>query len=72
MAVVMCSRCDKVIDLDWNVEDGIVLKDGISWSCFDCCMNHNEVCPECGEPKPDDERVSAGMKCGDCAYGGGK
>ena len=26
-------------------------------------------CPECGEYKPDDERVQEGMKCGPCAYG---
>lgn len=25
-------------------------------------------CPECGEFKPDDERVINGMKCGHCAY----
>ena len=28
------------------------------------------VCPECGQYKPDDERVQSGMKCGQCAgYG---
>ena len=70
MAVVMCCRCDKVIDLDWN--NGIVLKDGRSWSCLECCVKYDEICPECQEPKPDDERVAAGMKCGECAYGGGK
>lgn len=26
-------------------------------------------CIECGEYRPDDERVKAGMKCGYCAYG---
>jgi len=26
------------------------------------------ICPECGEPRPDDDRVRAGMKCGPCAY----
>ena len=26
------------------------------------------VCPECGQYKPDDERVQNGMKCGMCAY----
>jgi hypothetical protein len=26
-------------------------------------------CPECGEYRPDDERVKMGMKCGHCAYG---
>jgi hypothetical protein len=24
------------------------------------------VCPECGQPRPDDERVAAGLRCGDC------
>ena len=27
------------------------------------------TCIECGETKPDDLRVSSGMKCGQCAYG---
>jgi len=27
-----------------------------------------DICPECGEDRPDDERVRAGMKCGFCAY----
>ena len=27
-------------------------------------------CQECHEPRPDDERVQAGMRCGACAYGG--
>ncbi len=25
-------------------------------------------CPECGEPRPDDDRVKCGMKCRFCAY----
>jgi len=33
----------------------------------DCgCECHGPTCPECGEVKPDDERVAAGMKCGEC------
>ena len=28
-----------------------------------------KICPECGQPRPDDDRVAAGMKCGQCAYG---
>lgn len=28
------------------------------------------ICPECGEYRPDDERVKNGMKCRYCAYGG--
>ena len=27
------------------------------------------LCGECGEYKPDDDRVFGGMKCGECAYG---
>lgn len=30
----------------------------------------NDVCPECNDYYPDDERVKAGMKCGYCAYSG--
>jgi formylmethanofuran dehydrogenase subunit E len=26
------------------------------------------VCNECGESRPDDDRVKAGMKCGQCVY----
>lgn len=25
------------------------------------------ICPECWEPKPEDARVAAGLKCGACA-----
>ena len=28
----------------------------------------NRWCPECGEYKPDDERVISGMKCQRCSY----
>ena len=37
------------------------------------CRDHTgfeEVCPECLEPRSNDDRVEAGMKCGPCAYGG--
>ena len=30
--------------------------------------NEKDICPECGEHRPDDNRVKAGMKCGHCAY----
>lgn len=29
-------------------------------------------CPECGEYRPDDDRVLEGMRCGHCVYGGGE
>ncbi len=32
----------------------------------------DDVCPECEQERPDDDRVKAGMKCGPCAYGGGE
>ena len=69
MGCVMCSRCDKLIDLDFNVEDAFVLPNGIDWSCIECGEERSEVCGECGEPKPEDDRVKNGMKCGACAYG---
>ena len=33
-------------------------------------MEHllENTCPECGDYKPDDERVQNGMKCGQCSY----
>ena len=32
-------------------------------------MTEKLICGECGEERPDDDRVKAGMKCGFCAYG---
>ena len=29
----------------------------------------SDICGECGEHRPDDDRVKAGMKCRFCAYG---
>jgi len=49
MSVVMCSRCDKFVDLDSNVDDMVVLPDGVSWACFDCLREH-ELCAECYGP----------------------
>lgn len=50
MGVVMCSRCDRLIDLDSNVEDAVVLPDGINWSCINCCEERGEICKETGDP----------------------
>ena len=33
-------------------------------------IDQDWVCGECGEYRPDDGRVEAGMKCGHCAYAG--
>ena len=49
MGVVMCSRCDKFVDLDYNVDDMVVLANGIDFACRDC-LDDSEVCAECGEP----------------------
>ena len=45
------------------------------WWCSECekvlredeLANESCQCPECGEPRPDDDRVANGMKCGLCA-----
>jgi predicted Zn-ribbon and HTH transcriptional regulator len=37
-----------------------------------CYVIVGPQCPECGEPRPDDDRVRAGMKCSICAYGAGQ
>ena len=37
--------------------------------CHDHAGNAVPVCAECGQERPDDDRVLAGMKCGPCAYG---
>ena len=43
----------------------------INRDCPDCEEEKRDgVCGECGEYRPDDARVEAGMKCGVCAYGG--
>ena len=34
--------------------------------CEECAKSR---CIECDEYKPNDGRVEAGMKCGECAYG---
>lgn len=41
----------------------------VSWENTYCSDCEKLVCPECGEFRPDDDRVQAGMKCGFCAYG---
>ncbi len=35
---------------------------------LELASKRNIICPECGEVRPDDERVKAGMKCFSCAY----
>lgn len=64
MSIVRCDRCELPIDTD--LEDTIELADGKGEAHFNCV--EKEVCPECEEHRPEDERVKAGMKCGFCAY----
>jgi len=47
----------------------------INRDCPDCEMGMDAegleeygICGECGEYRPEDARVEAGMKCGVCAY----
>lgn len=52
-----------------NIEDDhwLTCPDCHQWGCYE---DLGIACPECGEPRPDDDRVKNGMKCGQCAYGG--
>ena len=50
MGCIMCQRCDKIVDLDFNVEDAIVLPGGMNYSCFDCLTDkEQEYIEESGE-----------------------
>jgi|TARA_R110000824_G_scaffold111242_1_gene259615 predicted adenine nucleotide alpha hydrolase (AANH) superfamily ATPase len=35
-------------------------------SCEQCYDEINWTCGECGEWRPDDDRVEGGMECGEC------
>lgn len=35
----------------------------------ECAVDPQCICSECGQERPDDERVQGGMKCAYCAYG---
>jgi len=45
------------------------IESGLSPCCGADLADLDEFCPECERHLPDDERVQAGMKCGQCAYG---
>lgn len=40
MAVEMCSRCDRFVDLDWHVEDIIYVNDIAV--CTNCCTEEEQ------------------------------
>ncbi len=53
MAVIICPQCEKVIDLDWAVEDTVVYHGEI------VCMEHSDyICNSCDEGKDEDEMFS--------------
>ena len=39
----------------------------LSGQSYDVLLRYAKICPECGQHKPDDDRVLTGMKCGTCA-----
>ncbi len=47
MAIAMCDRCDKMVDLDWNVEDMIFI--GTKSICIDCATEEELDTWEKGE-----------------------
>jgi len=54
--------------MDWEVDDH--KRQGYAGTEVALvCLPRNLICLECGELRPDDERVKAGMKCSYCAYG---
>jgi len=62
MSIVHCDYCNKNIDTDYNAEHFID-------STEKCIIEYaDEICPECEEHRPDDERVKTGMKCSFCTY----
>lgn len=36
MGCVSCSRCGAITDLDYNVEDVVVMRNGMSHACYEC------------------------------------
>lgn len=54
---------------DETVWDVSLLTDEDYYELAARIQNHlRSTCPECGEHRPDDDRVLAGMKCGPCSY----
>ena len=74
-ADVACTKCGDIPEI-WRAgfyEDAgghaIPIDAGLSPCCHAPMADLDEFCPECQQHRPDDERVKAGMKCGECAYG---
>lgn len=66
---ILVSNCCSAADI--GSIDGPKSSDlGRCPECFEGCefIDENETCPECGEQRPGDERVEAGMKCSQCTY----
>ena len=65
--IYQCYECKEYFEAGgvvYATPDGMYLCE----NCFEDWQAKN-TCPECGEERPDDDRVKAGMKCGFCAYG---
>jgi len=64
-----CERCGK------RIRSAHLIDGDDEWLlvCAPCKRENDKMtCPECGQPRPNDERVKNGMKCGICAgYGEG-
>jgi len=56
--------------MGWEVDERMTIRrEGLLEEIALECLPRNLICPECGQFRPDDERVKAGMKCSYCAYG---
>ena len=57
---------EKLIEMDTPEKPIGEINKQIKETLEDLDLAHTWI--ECGEVKPDDARVQAGMKCGECAY----
>ena len=66
-----CCYCLALDETQCYYDTGVPVYYGRCSKCKEMAVFQNEdtLCLECGQPRPDDERVLAGMKCGPCAYG---
>ncbi len=59
MATVKCVRCDNLTDMDYHVEDVVLIQDPLTlrrtdWCCYQC-LTPAEICDGCDEYKPNCE-----------------